>query len=95
VWQLSGRQAEIFGFRDRGVLRPGAHADINVFALDELTWEADKFVADLPRGAQRLYRPGGGYRQTIVGGVVTAENGRLTGARPGRFLDGGRDGANG
>jgi N-acyl-D-amino-acid deacylase len=95
VWQLSGRQAEIFGFRDRGVLRTGAHADINVFALDELTWEADKFVADLPRGAQRLYRPGGGYRHTIVSGVVTAENGRLTGARPGRFLDGGRDGANG
>jgi N-acyl-D-amino-acid deacylase len=88
VHQLTAKQAEVFGFRRRGVIAPGNHADLNVFALDELRWDDDFFVADLPGGGRRLTRPPGGYRQTVVGGVVTVEQGKLTGARPGRFLDG-------
>ncbi len=62
VHKMTGRLADLFGFQDRGVLREGAVADVNVFALDELQWTQESFVADLPTGARRLRRPAGNYR---------------------------------
>ena len=88
VWQLTGRQAATFGFADRGVLTPGAVADLNVFALDELHWDKEEFVHDLPGGGARFRRPAGGYRYTVVGGEVTQEHDALTDARPGRVVPG-------
>jgi N-acyl-D-aspartate/D-glutamate deacylase len=83
VHQMTGRLAEVFGIRDRGVLAPGRAGDIAVFALDELDYRADRTVHDLPGGAPRLTRPPGGFRATAVAGVVTQEGGVATGARPG------------
>ena len=60
-----------------------------VFALDELAYEPERFVSDLPGGAPRLTRPAGGFRLTAVGGVVTQEGGVATGARPAGPLDAG------
>lgn len=89
VWELTGAQSERLGFNDRGILAPGYAGDLTVFDLDELAWERDVFVDDLPSGGSRLRRPPGGYRLTAVGGVVTQRGGVLTGANPGRVLDGG------
>ncbi len=88
VWQLTGRQAATFGFADVGVLAPGMRADLAVFALDELHWDTEEFVTDLPGRGPRFRRPGGGYRYTVTGGEVTQERGALTGARPGRLITG-------
>ena len=87
VQELTGRQAEAFGFHDRGVLAEGKAADLVVFALDELHWDDDEFVADLPDGAKRFRRPEGGYRATVVDGIPVQQHGTLTGALPGRVLD--------
>jgi N-acyl-D-aspartate/D-glutamate deacylase len=87
VHALTGRLAELFGFRGRGVLAPDAVADITVFALDELDWGTEVLVEDLPGGGERLRRPPGGYRYTVASGVVTQERGELTGARPATVLD--------
>jgi len=86
VHELTGRQASLFGFTDRGHVAPGAIADLTVFALDELHYDDDVFVNDLPGGGARLRRGEGGYRATIVDGVPTQLNGVMTGELPGRML---------
>ena len=91
VHELTGRQVEVFGFRDRGVVAPGAIADLTVFALDELHYDTDEFVRDLPRDGARLRRPEGGYRATVVAGVPVQLGGTATGALPGRVI--GADGS--
>ena len=86
VHQLTGRQADVFGFEGRGRIEPGAAADLTVFSLDELHWDGEVMTDDLPGGASRLRRPEGGYRATVVAGVVTQRDGELSGARPGTVL---------
>ncbi len=89
IWQLTGRQAATFGFTNRGRVAEGCHADLVVFDPDELHYDAESFVADLPRDGRRLRRPEGGYRATFVRGVATQLGGVLTGSLPGRVLHAG------
>jgi N-acyl-D-aspartate/D-glutamate deacylase len=86
VHEMTGRQAEAFGFHDRGFVAPGAVADLVVFALDELHYDTDEFVTDLPREGRRLRRPEGGFRATFVDGTAVQVGGTLTGALPGRVI---------
>lgn len=86
VFELTGRQADIFGFTGRGVIAPGAVADLAAFALDELHYDTDVFVHDLPGGGARLRRGDGGYRATIIDGTPVQLDGAMTGALPGRVL---------
>ncbi|MGH3795490.1 MAG: amidohydrolase family protein [Pseudonocardiaceae bacterium] len=87
VRALTSRQAELHGLRSRGLITPGAAADLTVFDLAELSWERDVLVHDLPQGAARLRRAPGGYRATVVGGVIVQQDGHLTGQRAGVVLD--------
>ena len=86
VHQLTGRQADVFGFSGRGVIAVGTVGDLVVFDLDELHYDADEFVPDLPGGESRLRRPAGGYRATVVSGEPVQLDGVFTGALPGRAL---------
>ncbi|NCY23676.1 MAG: D-aminoacylase [Alphaproteobacteria bacterium] len=78
--------ARAMGLTDRGVLRPGLLADINLIAEAELALPAPRMVHDLPSGGRRLLQPARGYRATIKRGVVTYRDGVATGALPGRLL---------
>ena len=86
VHALTGRQADIFGFTGRGRVAEGMVADLAVFALDELHYDSDSFVNDLPKDGARLRRPEGGFRATVVGGVPVQLEGKLTGSLPGRVI---------
>ncbi len=86
VHELTGRQAATFGFTGRGVVAPGAIADLVVFSLDELHYDDDAFVDDIPGGGSRLRRPEGGFRATVVDGTPVQLGGTFTGNLPGRVI---------
>jgi N-acyl-D-aspartate/D-glutamate deacylase len=87
---LSHDTAAFLGLRDRGVLAPGLRADVNIIDHTALSLSRPRLVRDLPAGGQRLLQDAAGYRATLVAGEVITENGRLTGARPGRLVRAGR-----
>jgi N-acyl-D-aspartate/D-glutamate deacylase len=88
VKRQTGDTARLYGLRDRGMLKPGMKADLNVIDFDGLRLHAPRMVFDLPAGGRRLIQKAEGYRYTIVGGEVTLENGEPTGAMPGRLVRG-------
>jgi N-acyl-D-aspartate/D-glutamate deacylase len=85
VQMLTGDGAKFIGMRDRGEIAVGRRADLNVIDLPKLALHRPRLVADLPAGGKRLLQDADGYRATFVRGVAIAENGRLTGERPGRL----------
>jgi N-acyl-D-amino-acid deacylase len=88
IRMLAAEPAAAIGWHDRGVLKVGAKADINVIDLDRLHLHAPWPVYDLPAGGRRLRQLAEGYVATIVSGVVTYRDGLPTGALPGRLVRG-------
>ncbi len=86
VRRLSSQPADLYGLADRGRLRVGLRADLNVIDVANLRLEMPRAVADLPAGGTRLLQDAVGYDATIVAGQVTRRHGSDTGARPGRLL---------
>jgi N-acyl-D-aspartate/D-glutamate deacylase len=77
VRSMTSLPAAVFGIRDRGVLRPGAFADITIFDAATITDTAT--YAD----PQRLAT---GVQTVIVNGIVIRDGGVFTDALPGRVL---------
>jgi N-acyl-D-amino-acid deacylase len=86
VRRLTSDPAELFGLRDRGVLRPGAFADVNVIDLAGLTLSQPEYVFDLPGGAGRYVQGSTGYDYTLVNGRVFMDHGVHTGEFAGQML---------
>jgi N-acyl-D-aspartate/D-glutamate deacylase len=86
VRRLSLDTASFIGFRDRGELRPGAFADVNVIDLDGLRLPLPEIVHDFPGGAPRFVQRAEGIGHTVVNGVPFMVDGEHTGALPGRLL---------
>jgi N-acyl-D-amino-acid deacylase len=92
-YRLSALPSHAAGFRDRGVLREGAWADMVVYDLNGLGIEPDwsgEIVHDLPGGEWRRVQRARGYRSIIVNGVETFTEGKCTDAMPGKLLRHGR-----
>jgi N-acyl-D-aspartate/D-glutamate deacylase len=86
VRRLTSDTASFIGYRDRGVVRAGAFADLNVIDLDAMTLPLPEIVHDFPGGAPRFIQRATGIDHTIVNGVPFMEAGEHTGATPGRLL---------
>ena len=91
VRKLSSDTARAYGLKDRGELRPGLLADINIIDFDRLRLFRPEAVHDLPAGGKRLVQRVEGYRYTLKSGEVTFDNGAFTGALPGTLVRGGRE----
>ena len=88
VQQQTKRTAEFYGMHDRGVVAPGMKADLNVIDFDALHIHGPEMVDDLPANGKRLIQQVDGYRYTIQSGEVTYEEGKPTGAMPGKLVRG-------
>jgi N-acyl-D-amino-acid deacylase len=89
-WRLSALPASCAGFRNRGVLREGAAADIIVYDYDKLGYTFPEFIRDLPGDEYRVVSRGCGYRYVLVNGAVTIEDDRQTNTYSGALLRGGK-----
>jgi N-acyl-D-aspartate/D-glutamate deacylase len=78
--------ARAAGLADRGVLRVGMKADINVIDYDRIALERPGMLYDLPAGGRRLMQKARGYDATIVAGAVTYRHGEATGVLPGKLV---------
>jgi len=77
VYRMTGFAARKFGLHDRGVIRPGACADLVLFdpatIIDRGTFEDPKRAPE-------------GIRAVFVNGAMAVEAGKVTGVRTGRVL---------
>jgi len=90
IRRLTSDIADYCGMGDRGRLRVGQKANINVIDYDRLRLFAPRMVRDLPAGGARLLQDARGYRAVFVAGELVLEHDRLTGAYPGRLYRAGR-----
>ena len=90
IQQQCSATADAVGLQDRGILKPGYKADVNVIDFDRLQVKHPTMAYDLPAGGKRLLQASSGYRHTIVSGVETYRDGAATGALPGRLVRGAR-----
>ena len=88
VHMLSSKAARAVGLNDRGILKIGAKADINVIDLARLQLHLPEIVHDLPAGGRRLTQRATGYEATIVSGEIIRRDDASTGALPGKLVRG-------
>ena len=86
VKSLTSSTAEAFGMFDRGYLKEGFIADINIINFDSLRLHRPEAIFDLPAGGRRLVQRPEGYEMTIKAGEVIFDNGTHTGALPGKLI---------
>ncbi len=78
--------AMAWGFTDRGLLRQGCIADLNVFDPAVLAPQIPTLENDLPTGARRLKQKSTGIMATIIAGKVAFRDGEHTGVLGGKLL---------
>jgi N-acyl-D-amino-acid deacylase len=81
--------ARFYGLPDRGLLKAGMKADINLIDFTRLKMNQPFMASDLPTGADRLMQTAEGYVETLVAGEVVQREGKETGARPGKLVKSG------
>ncbi len=80
--------ARAWGLHDRGLVREGLVADLNVFDPDRIGPGMPELAFDLPAGEKRIVQKASGIRATVVAGEVTQRDGEPTGALPGQLIRG-------
>ncbi len=88
VKRITSDNARAIGLHDRGQLKPGYKADINVIDYERLALGNPEVAYDLPSGGRRLIQRSDGFDATIVSGVPVYRDGVSTGRYPGRLVPG-------
>jgi N-acyl-D-aspartate/D-glutamate deacylase len=88
VRKLARDTAEAYGLNDRGLLKEGYLADINVIDFDNLSLHRPEAIFDLPTGGKRLVQRVDGYRHIIKRGAPIFADNQHTGALPGQLVRG-------
>jgi N-acyl-D-amino-acid deacylase len=91
IHKLTGVPAQLFGFADRGALKPGYAADITVFDPATVAPGPIRRVRDFPAGTERLTADAPtGMRHVLVNGTPIQVDGTqlpdVLGTRPGQLV---------
>ena len=86
IKKMTSEPARVVGLDDRGLIKEGMRADINVFDLEEVAELQPELVNDFPGGAPRFIQKAKGFKATIVNGELSLLDGELTGDRSGQVL---------
>jgi len=86
VKSMTSEPATAIGLADRGEVREGLRADLNVIDYARLEQRAPHVVYDLPTGGRRIVQEAVGYDATLLAGQVTYRHGRAVGPTPGRVV---------
>jgi N-acyl-D-aspartate/D-glutamate deacylase len=86
VHKLTQVPATVFGIPDRGVLAEGKVADLVLFDPDTVSAKTPRYAYDLPCNGRRLVAESEGIKATFVAGTQLYDEGRHSGAMPGRVL---------
>jgi N-acyl-D-amino-acid deacylase len=86
IERMTSGPARVIGLTDRGILKEGMRADVNVFDPDEVVELQPELVHDFPGGAPRYIQRSRGFKATIVNGAMSVENGELSDTRAGEVL---------
>jgi N-acyl-D-aspartate/D-glutamate deacylase len=78
--------SRMWGLHDRGLVREGMVADLNVIDPDVVAPAMPHVVHDLPAGEARMEQRSVGIGATLVAGEVTVRDGEHTGRFPGALL---------
>lgn len=88
IKRITSDNAKAIGLNDRGQLKPGLKADINVIDYDRLAIGYPEVAYDLPSGGRRLIQRSEGIDATLVAGETVYRDGESTGQYPGRLVRG-------
>jgi len=88
IRMLTLAPARAWGFHDRGMVREGMIADLNVIDPATVAPAMPTVVHDLPSGAKRIEQRSVGILATVVGGKVAIRDGVHTGELAGVLLRG-------
>lgn len=87
VWRLTGHLARVFGFKERGEVKPTYFADLCVFNPATIAEGKNQRWHDLPAGADRVVKEPAGIEHVMVNGTLIRRSGRnITGTGCGRVL---------
>ena len=86
IHRATRRNAQLFGFNDRGHIEVGKKADINVIDFERLALGDLHIRQDLPAGGKRLMQGANGYVACLINGQVTRRHDMATGCYPGRLI---------
>jgi N-acyl-D-aspartate/D-glutamate deacylase len=86
VHKLTQVPATVFGIPNRGVLEAGKVADLVLFDPATVTAKPPRYAYDLPCNGRRLVSESEGIKATFVAGAQLYDDGKHTGAMPGRIL---------
>jgi N-acyl-D-amino-acid deacylase len=86
IKRMTSDGARVMGLKDRGTLKVGQRADVNVFDMDRVTQLQPQIVHNFPGGAPHFTMRARGYKATLVNGQVNVRDDQSTGARAGMVL---------
>lgn len=86
VHRITQASANVLGLKERGSVKQGWIADLNIIDYENLETGYPHYVNDFPHNGGRYIVKSQGYLATIVSGQVIVENGQHTGNRPGSVI---------